>query len=241
MHKASASDRPDGIVTGSWESATGICTIGLVYVGCFQDNPGADPTGLTGRVLNGAVTNSTTMTNNECVSSCGAKGYRYAGTQYGQWCFCGTDAGNTAPDDAACATPCAGDREQTCGGAWLNSVYLTHGSGGRTPTRLGYVGCFADNSGADPVGLTGRVLNGAMLPPPPAAPTGNPAMTNAMCKNYCQGQGFKFAGTQYGSFCFCGNSYEDRGISSNCSTQCAGDPDEVCGGPWANSVYRVNP
>ena len=231
--------------TGSWDDDTGICTIGLVYVGCFEDTRG-EPLCTGGRVLDGAMTpicgtkapGDLAMTNAKCVSFCGAKGFRYAGTQYGGYCFCGSETG-VAADEGLCNSQCKGNTDEYCGGSWKNSIYLTHGSGGHDATNLGYVGCFTDNRGADPVGLTDRVLNGDMLPPAPAPRTGDPDMTTAKCTNHCNAGGFQYAATQYGAFCFCGDSYGDLGISPNCRTPCSGEPEEVCGGPWANSVYQL--
>ena len=50
----------------------------------------------------------------------------------------------------------------------------------------------------------------------------------------CGLQGYLYAGTQYGSECFCGNSYGKHGISSACSHSCDGDPTQNCGGYLAN-------
>jgi hypothetical protein len=50
------------------------------------------------------------------------------------------------------------------------------------------------------------------------------------------------AGVQYGSYCFCGNSYGRYGKApeSECNMPCSGDPNIKCGGTWRNSVYRTN-
>jgi len=95
-----------------------------------------------------------------------------------------------------------------------------------------YVGCFAENDNAQTDGLGGRVLGGAMIP-------SNSAMTNQKCTQFCGSKGFAYAGTQYASQCFCGNSYADRGSSTNCTMNCSGDSTQKCGGGWANSVYRT--
>jgi len=219
---------------GSWDPATKACTIGLAYIGCFKENEtGIDPHGPSGRVLNGSMhpRSGSRMTNNECVSFCGAKGFRYAGTQYGSYCFCGNKVGSAAQEQD-CNMDCSGDPHQKCGDSYRNSIYLTHGSGGFTGAAPGYVGCFAENPDADTAGLKGRVLGGAMIPD-------DPAMTTAKCINFCKGGGWMYAGTQYAKWCFCGNSYENYGISPNCNMTCSGAPEEICGGAWANSVYKV--
>ena len=50
-------------------------------------------------------------------------------------------------------------------------------------------------------------------------------------------QDFLFAGVQNKRECYCGNWYYKHGKADNCDLQCDGDPNEICGGRWANSVY----
>jgi len=78
------------------------------------------------------------------------------------------------------------------------------------------VGCFPDSLKADPLGTRGRDLDG------------------------CSDQGFKYAGLQNGSWCFCGNSYgRHKAGAASCTTKCAGDQKQICGGEWANSVWEL--
>lgn len=93
----------------------------------------------------------------------------------------------------------------------------------------GYLGCFRDQG--DPAGTRGRDLNGYM--------TGSEAMSPALCVQTCAARGFAFAGVQYGRYCFCGNSYGRSGRATNCDMRCAGSAGQICGGGWANSVYRA--
>ena len=65
-------------------------------------------------------------------------------------------------------------------------------------------------------------------------------MTTQMCTSTCKSKGFKFAGTQYSRWCFCGNSYGKSGVANNCNMNCSGNKNQKCGGGWANSVYRLN-
>jgi hypothetical protein len=92
-----------------------------------------------------------------------------------------------------------------------------------------YLGCFKDQGATD--GVEGRDLDGAM--------SSDGAMTSAVCIEECRAQGFAYAGTQYSSYCFCGNRYGASGPADNCNTPCAGKPEEICGGGWANSVYAT--
>jgi hypothetical protein len=94
------------------------------------------------------------------------------------------------------------------------------------------VGCFPDNRDADPIGTRGRDLDGAAYK--------DPSMTLNKCLSFCSDQGFKFAGLQYGSWCFCGNSYGRYTVGgASCTTRCGGDPAQFCGGEWANNVWEI--
>jgi hypothetical protein len=228
----------------SWDEATGMCTIGLVYLGCFEENERTviDLAGPGGRVLDGymdPLSPNPNQSNDHCVQTCGERGFRYAGTQFGTWCFCGSDTGNAA-DDGECEMACSGSNGQICGGPDHNSIYLTHGSGGFTGAQPGYVGCYAEARDAEKHGLGNRVLGVDMLPPPNTSTTGDPAMDTATCTGFCSAGGHRYAATQYGAWCFCGGSYDQFGISSACTMACTGNPQEVCGGPYANSVYRLD-
>ena len=69
-------------------------------------------------------------------------------------------------------------------------------------------------------------------------------MTVERCVESCREKGFNYAATQYGSHCFCGDSYGRYGkltrtSARRCDTPCSGDPTPTCGGAWANSVYST--
>ncbi|HHL33605.1 MAG TPA: hypothetical protein ENJ30_04505, partial [Desulfobulbaceae bacterium] len=86
-----------------------------------------------------------------------------------------------------------------------------------------YMGCFKDLKNRD---LTGFSFHA-------------PNMTKELCMTTCQQKGFQYAGLQYSSYCFCGDSYGKSGEANNCNMPCAGNKSEICGGDWANSLYRV--
>ena len=113
----------------------------------------------------------------------------------------------------------------------------------------GYLGCFADNprmapaqTGPEP--FPGRVMNSFCFSSERRYPTGNcvvtAPMTVAICAAGCRARGFDFAGVQYGNWCFCGASPGVEASSGRCNMPCAGNPAEICGGFWANSVYRTD-
>ena len=89
---------------------------------------------------------------------------------------------------------------------------------------LTLVGCYKDDGARD--------LNGFER--------SDPGMTSQMCVDECRRKGFAYAGTQYSSWCFCGNSFNRYGPATNCDMPCAGNPAEKCGGSWANSLYAVH-
>jgi hypothetical protein len=93
-----------------------------------------------------------------------------------------------------------------------------------------YIGCFRDQG--NPFGASGRDLNGSM--------TSDDNLSSARCIALCRSQGFAYAGTQDARQCFCGKSYGGSGAADNCNMACGGNSAEMCGGSWANSVYRVS-
>ncbi|XP_076084745.1 sialate:O-sulfotransferase 1-like [Mytilus galloprovincialis] len=90
-----------------------------------------------------------------------------------------------------------------------------------------YLGCFVDN----PVRLLPHGYNG----------DGHyPKMENNRCILFCKGQGFKYAGTEATSFCFCGNTVKDFYTQNyECNEGCLGDSTQICGGQWRLSVYET--
>ncbi len=92
------------------------------------------------------------------------------------------------------------------------------------PTATGSLGCFKDDSKRDLDGHNFYDRN----------------MTTALCVSTCRAKGFSHAGTQYGSYCFCGNKFGKFGVADNCNATCTGNRDETCGGTWANTVYKVD-
>ena len=92
-----------------------------------------------------------------------------------------------------------------------------------------YLGCFKDQG--DPSGTSGRDLSGAVWQ--------DGKMTIESCNAYCGQRNFAYAGVQYSTWCFCGNSYGKSGQANNCDMKCGGNPNEFCGGSWANSIYST--
>jgi hypothetical protein len=87
-----------------------------------------------------------------------------------------------------------------------------------------HIGCYRDQSQRD---LNGYSFNA------------EGRMTVDACLDTCRRRAFTYAGLQYAYFCFCGNSYGSYGNADNCDMRCHGNAQQICGGIWANSVYRV--
>jgi WSC domain-containing protein len=89
-----------------------------IFLGCFKDQqPQRDVGGLSVR--------SDSLTTGQCVATCRFSGFRYAGTQYGSYCFCGNSYGRSGAANN-CNVPCSGNRAETCGGAYPNSIYAAN-------------------------------------------------------------------------------------------------------------------
>ena len=50
---------------------------------------------------------------------------------------------------------------------------------------------------------------------------------------------YKYAGSQNGVECWCGNDYGKFGASSSCTARCRAEHLQTCGGLGANSVMRA--
>lgn len=88
------------------------------YLGCYKDQKQRD--------LSGLILEDRGMTTARCLIECGARGFRYAGTQYSRFCLCGNSYGKIGKAKN-CNMPCSGNPKETCGGSWANSVYSVKG------------------------------------------------------------------------------------------------------------------
>jgi hypothetical protein len=89
-----------------------------------------------------------------------------------------------------------------------------------------YMGCWKDDQS--------RVLN--------VSGGNSNDMTNNKCSSICKDKGLAYSGTEFGTYCFCGNDYRRLGQldDSACNVGCSGDQTQTCGGSWANSVYATS-
>ncbi|KAL8662443.1 MAG: hypothetical protein Q9202_004686 [Teloschistes flavicans] len=67
-------------------------------------------------------------------------------------------------------------------------------------------------------------------------------ITSSNCVAHCDSIGAKYAGTENGGQCFCGNQLIKSAIApaGACTAKCNGDASEICGGPALLSVYSLD-
>ena len=97
---------------------------GWSYYGCVEES-------WDERLLEGFAFSSSALTPLQCLTECQRRGYTLAGTEYGDECYCGNEfvgSGGNKTSDAECDMPCQGDSTETCGEAWLLSMYSYSGS-----------------------------------------------------------------------------------------------------------------
>ncbi|KAI9833274.1 MAG: hypothetical protein M1826_000187 [Phylliscum demangeonii] len=89
-------------------------------------------------------------------------------------------------------------------------------------------GCYLDNVNG------GRALSGA-------AYQNGTGMTDEACISFCDGNGFVFAGTEYSTECYCGNSIAAGNTATaagDCNMACSGDATEACGSGNRLNVFK---
>ncbi|KAH0530602.1 hypothetical protein TsFJ059_005207 [Trichoderma semiorbis] len=90
-------------------------------LGCFQD--------AISRILLGSKPVDYLqgdMSTKECVDHCISSGYKFAGTENGRECWCGTSIRDDAMrlPQSQCGKPCQGQPTEACGGSWAIDVFL---------------------------------------------------------------------------------------------------------------------
>ncbi|KAK7062115.1 WSC domain-containing protein [Favolaschia claudopus] len=91
--------------TGTWK-----------YSGCFADSPSSRQLPNLQTIPGGATVDS-------CTSACKSQGFGLAGLEYGQECWCGSGPLASSISDSSCATACAANTTEFCGGSNALLVY----------------------------------------------------------------------------------------------------------------------
>ncbi|WWC90941.1 uncharacterized protein L201_005879 [Kwoniella dendrophila CBS 6074] len=187
--------------------------------------------GTSGRALAGASLYDENMTVGKCLTFCKSQGMQWAGIEYSRECYCGNDLVNGASLDrtGSCDMPCPGQLGTTCGGPDLLSLYKDSS----LLYSLTTIGAWSKQGCIQEVG--GRALNGASL--------ATNDMTLEKCTSFCADKGFAFAGLEYSSECYCGNSLVNGAtlgaFSTQCNMPCSGNAKQICGGPNGISLYST--
>ncbi|CDZ98531.1 beta-1,6-N-acetylglucosaminyltransferase, contains WSC domain [Phaffia rhodozyma] len=171
------------------------------------------------------------MTLDLCIRTCDSANYTYAGVEDGTECYCGNSVleSSTYLPLSSCTYSCGGFSSSICGGYWALSLYQKSATDtssvivNETTTAYSPVGCWSDTT--DHTALTGSSYSIG-------------TMTQDTCKQYCSSKGFTYAGVE-GFDCFCGNSLAKSNIllDSSCTTSCAGNTTQTCGGSQAMTVF----
>lgn len=199
------------------------------YLGCVNE-------GTNGRALSKDSTAGSTLTIESCQDYCTGKGYPLSGMEYSTECYCGSHLENGAVigGSTQCVMACGGNTNEICGGPGALSVYnntaiLPPKSPAIVPNVDNYYsqGCYTE-------GVNERALAGSAI----AASN----MTVATCINFCKGLGFKYAGNEYSTECYCGASIATTAAKvadSDCNMLCGGDAYAYCGGPGRLNMYAA--
>ncbi|KKY22443.1 putative copper radical oxidase [Diplodia seriata] len=112
--------------------------------------------------------------------------------------------------------------KRTLGASLANSAIWGAKLASSLPSGIAAKGCYTDSA-------TTRAF--------PTQIYANSSNTPGLCASACREKGYKYAGTQYGSECWCGPSLPtNTAPASDCSSACAGDPAQTCGGGFRLSV-----
>ena len=214
---------------------------GFKFLGCYKDK--GDPYGYSQSDINHFAHLHSPMSVQKCVRYCGERGYPYAGLQNGNLCACGYKYGRYGKANN-CNIKCTGNKRQNCGGLWSNSVYYVikkdnkpHITKNKSPIkhfegfRYNYEGCYRDQG--NPYTYKDRDIHAFGY-------NSDDSLTIESCVRECGRRGYKYGALQYSRSCVCGNSYGKYGKANNCNMKCTGDSSEICGGAWANSVYKIH-
>lgn len=199
-------------------------TSNSVYVGCAVDSVDSRVLSIRSSLAEASVTPIA------CIDDCTARGYNYAGVEYGAECWCGKTATGLTLDPFGCTMSCSGDSNYACGDGNRLSVYY---NGGANP--LGFVnsvagftlqGCYSDDSGSRTLRFQQNLDFNNMTP--------------AICTAACQTGGYAYAGVEWAGQCFCDFQLTSSPLGSNdtCNSICSGSATTFCGGGNAINIYH---
>ncbi|KAB2579092.1 WSC domain-containing protein [Lasiodiplodia theobromae] len=209
---------------------------GIAAKGCYVDDGGA-------RAFPTQLYSNSSNTPALCALACREKGFKYAGTQYGTECWCGSSLPTTtAPAASDCSSACAGDAKQKCGGgyrlsvtddtAWTQKFFARQAYGGWS-----LVSCYQDNVDGKRTLATNVAIGDSS------------SATIAKCLDACAARGFAYCGAEYYYECYGGASKPADSLVvpdatdpllAGCNYACSGNATEACGGANKLLVYVNN-
>ncbi|SCO42989.1 related to glyoxal oxidase precursor [Fusarium fujikuroi] len=206
------------------------------YAGCYIDPPG--------RALSPFGTSSS-QTPQKCIATCIENGFKIAGLEYAEECYCGNALNNAASKttESDCNMACKGDDSQMCGAGNRLSLYssgdfevypIPVAQEDDLPGDWEYKGCVFDNN--NPYVLEWLYEDSGSYA------TSN--MTVPTCLKRCQKFGYSAGGVEYGRQCVCGDlkAVEAKGDiwkdDSFCSMACPGNRNYTCGAGNHISYYE---
>ena len=191
---------------------------------------------VSGRALTGSSIAGPSMTIGTCLSFCQNGGFEFAGLEFGSECYCGSGLVNGASlsqTSGQCNMACASDSTSTCGGSNAIQLYRNP-SNAKAAAPVTVINGFSSSGCIQEV--SGRALTGLRVD--------YADMTIDKCTAACAQAGFKLAGVEYGTECYCGNSLlNDASLSltsGQCFMSCPGNAGQSCGGPNAIQLYTAN-
>lgn len=227
------------------------------YIGCFKENT-------PGRQLDSQLYGNDNNTSPMCIEACAAGDWTFCATQYHRECWAGQRIPSEKVDDIHCNFACSGDIHQTCGGDGEGELHggafmsvfadsLTFDGNYTRPETPGEGGGGGGGGGGDgpkPVvnpGVAGYKHIGCHT----EATTGRAlsrqisleSTTVEACVEACAAEGLPFAGVEYSSECFCGESLKSSAVrapAADCYLPCSGNRTEVCGGNSRLNVYQLD-
>ncbi|KAF2100795.1 copper radical oxidase [Rhizodiscina lignyota] len=222
---------------------------GWSSVGCYTDDVAA-------RTLSTLVSTdggASNMSVVHCTDACNAGGFKFAGMEFGQECYCDNKLENGAvPATSGCSSPCLGNVTEACGGSSRINIYEL-GANTITTAPVGGSGSSSSSTTSSPPTSSSMVSNlpanwkyrGCFVDPTDARiftheEPDNQDMTIESCVDACINLGYSVAGMEWGVQCFCDNFVHNGGNQtddSECNMPCGGDANELCGQGNRLSVY----
>ncbi|GKT44524.1 WSC domain-containing protein [Colletotrichum spaethianum] len=194
-------------------------------LGCYSDHASA-------RTLTTSISLPGNVRVSDCTTACANQGFQYAGLEFGKECFCGSSIQNGGAPIAAksCNMACTADKTQYCGGRAAINIYKSSkpqtGGPSVIPDNWVALGCYTDSPSSRSLSYKIPSFD---------------KFSAAQCVSQCAGLGYQFAGLEYGSECFCGNTIDNGNspASSGCDMSCAGNRFDTCGGAGRINIYQA--